>query len=241
MPGDVYQAQPEFAAKLTTDDLHADADAADVADTDAHEVVVGSPRTRRSRTITNTAEIDSTIIHPGSVRINVKGAFIVDTQEPSTPVNGSGQTSSSYHETKDIRLPNHTAVVSHIAVDVSFATRPLLFPHLPTPRADHTPSPLRQIGGSLAKLVYFSREAHSTEPGGRLNFMNFETDRIDDCVEFMKHLKDKQLALNGSRSGELYVMATGGGAYKFYDKIREALEVDVLREDEMECLIIGEL
>jgi type II pantothenate kinase len=34
-------------------------------------------------------------------------------------------------------------------------------------------------------------------------------------------------------------MATGGGAYKFYDKIREALGVDVLREDEMECLIIG--
>jgi len=34
-------------------------------------------------------------------------------------------------------------------------------------------------------------------------------------------------------------MATGGGAFKFYDKIREALGVDVLREDEMECLIIG--
>ena len=29
------------------------------------------------------------------------------------------------------------------------------------------------------------------------------------------------------------------GAYKFYDKIRAALGVDVLREDEMECLIIG--
>lgn len=34
-------------------------------------------------------------------------------------------------------------------------------------------------------------------------------------------------------------MATGGGAYKFYDSIREVLGVDVLREDEMECLIIG--
>lgn len=56
----------------------------------------------------------------------------------------------------------------------------------------------------------------------------------------MKHLRDKQLALNGSRPGELCVMATGGGAYKFYDKIRDALGVDVLREDEMECLIIGE-
>lgn len=64
---------------------------------------------------TNTAEIDSTIIHPGSVKINVKGAFIVD-QGSGSP-NGSGLNGGS-HETKDIRLPNHTAVVSHIAIDV---------------------------------------------------------------------------------------------------------------------------
>jgi type II pantothenate kinase len=96
-----------------------------------------------------------------------------------------------------------------------------------------------QIGGSLAKLVYFSREPHSREPGGRLNFLIFETERIDDCIEFMKQLKVKQQKLNGSRPGELCVMATGGGAYKYYDKIREALGVDVLREEEMECLIIG--
>ncbi|KAH8661908.1 fumble-domain-containing protein [Xylariales sp. PMI_506] len=169
----------------------------------------------RRRTVTSTAEIDSTIIHPGSVRINVKGAFIVDTPEPGTPAAagpGGSPVGSSYHDTKDIRLPNHTAVVSHIAVD---------------------------IGGSLAKIVYFTREAHSTEPGGRLNFLSYETDRIDDCIEFMKHLKDKQLTLNGSQPGELCVMATGGGAYKFYDRIRERLGVDVLREDEMECLIIG--
>jgi type II pantothenate kinase len=98
---------------------------------------------------------------------------------------------------------------------------------------------LYKIGGTLAKLVFFSREPHSREPGGRLNFMNFETDRIDDCVEFMKQLKIKQQKLNGSKPGELCVMATGGGAYKYYDKIRDALGVDVLREDEMECLIIG--
>lgn len=38
----------------------------------------------------------------------------------------------------------------------------------------------------------------------------------------------------------LYVMATGGGAYKFYDKIKDALGVEIYREDEMECLIVGE-
>lgn len=103
-----------------------------------------------------------------------------------------------------------------------------------------------QIGGSLAKLVYFSREVHSTEPGGRLNFISFETDRIDECVDFMRRLKDKHRQSNGGENGsssppasELCVMATGGGAYKYYDMIREVLGVDVLREDEMECLIIG--
>ncbi|APA08791.1 hypothetical protein sscle_04g035610 [Sclerotinia sclerotiorum 1980 UF-70] len=161
------------------------------------------------RARTNTAEIDSTIIHPGSVKINVTGAFIVD-QDSASPKELN--VNERNYDTKDIRLPNHTAVVSHIAVD---------------------------IGGSLAKLVYFSREAHSREPGGRLNFMNFETDRIDDCVEFMKQLQIKQQKLNGSRPGDLCVMATGGGAYKYYDKIKEALGVDVIREDEMECLIIG--
>ncbi|PKS09204.1 hypothetical protein jhhlp_003818, partial [Lomentospora prolificans] len=162
---------------------------------------------------TTTEEIHKTITHPGSVRINVEGAFIVESHPNSPtqkPVN-SGRISPT-HETSDIRLPNHTAVVSHIAID---------------------------IGGSLAKLVYFTREAHSTAPGGRLNFHNFETDRIDDCIEFIRHLKEKQQKLNGSHPGELCVMATGGGAYKFYDKIHEALGVDVLREDEMECLIIG--
>src|SRR4051794_15105033 len=79
------------------------------------------------------------------------------------------------------------------------------------------------------------------EPGGRLNFLSFETDRIDDCLDYMRQLKDKHLELNGGGgTSGLCVMATGGGAYKFYDKIRDVLGgVDVLREDKMECLIIG--
>lgn len=69
----------------------------------------------RLRTRTNTAEIDNTIIHPGSVKINVKGAFIVD-QETASP--NELNINERNNDTKDIRLPNHTAVVSHIAVDV---------------------------------------------------------------------------------------------------------------------------
>lgn len=99
-----------------------------------------------------------------------------------------------------------------------------------------------QIGGSLAKLVYFSPEPDSTHVGGRLNFLKFETDQIDECFEFVRQLKTEQEQLtNGSKSPEqLCVMATGGGAYKYYDEMKRVLGVEVLREDEMECLIMGQ-
>lgn len=78
--------------------------------------MAGADIRTRARTMTSTEEIDNTIIRPGSVRINVKGAFIVDPDSSSPRSNGRG--SPTHHETSDIRLPNHHAVVSHIAVDV---------------------------------------------------------------------------------------------------------------------------
>lgn len=91
----------------------------------------------------------------------------------------------------------------------------------------------------MAKLVYFSRELGSVVGGGRLNFLNFETDRIDECISFIQELKETQSQLNGSKPADLCIMATGGGAFRFYDKMREVLHVDVVREDEMDCLIMG--
>jgi type II pantothenate kinase len=88
-------------------------------------------------------------------------------------------------------------------------------------------------------LVYFSPEPESQGNGGRLNFLNFETERIDLCIEFIKLLKESHDRRNGTSPHRLCIMATGGGAYKYYDKLKEALGVNVLREDEMECLIIG--
>ncbi|KAF2398469.1 fumble-domain-containing protein [Trichodelitschia bisporula] len=160
---------------------------------------------------------------PGDVRINVSGAFIADGDSEghkSGEESEEGEevvwfdTEGGYeHEQKDIRLPNHREVVSHVAVD---------------------------IGGSLAKLVYFSFEPGDVAQGGRLNFLKFETEKIDVCIAFMLRLKAEHRLRNGDGPGQdLCVMATGGGAYKYYDKIREALGVEVLREDEMECLIIG--
>ncbi|KAL8772009.1 MAG: hypothetical protein Q9209_002674 [Squamulea sp. 1 TL-2023] len=154
------------------------------------------------------ASIDQTILSPGTVSINVQGAFI-DDELPSRPPTPSDD--GAQHDT-DIRLPNHKAVVSHVALD---------------------------IGGSLAKLVYFSREPNSKELGGRLNFLKFETDRIDQCLEFVKGLQDEFQLQNGSRSQKMSIMATGGGAYKFYEDMKRILGIEVLREDEMDCLIMG--
>lgn len=60
--------------------------------------------------------IEEAITNPGAVKINVKGAFIVEDESPTrSPVEGEG----IHYERKDIRLPHHTGVVSHVAVDVS--------------------------------------------------------------------------------------------------------------------------
>ena len=118
MPEDIYQADPAqrpSEAEGREPQLRRNASPAPLSHAaSTSEINNGRPRTAT----TDTAEIDETLSHPGSVRINVKGAFIVD-QDSATPTSPSGRSGSpGYHETKDIRLPNHTAVVSHIAVDV---------------------------------------------------------------------------------------------------------------------------
>ena len=97
----------------------------------------------------------------------------------------------------------------------------------------------QQIGGSLAKLVYFSRESGGGELGGRLNFLKFETDRVEQLLQFMGQVKARYTAQEGAKIDELSVVATGGGAYKYYDRMKEVLGVEITREDEMECLIAG--
>lgn len=68
---------------------------------------------------------DQSVPHPGTIKINVQGAFIVDDDSVS-PVIEAEDDIGYTHDTKDIRLPNHTVAVSHIAVDVRRAlSRPL--------------------------------------------------------------------------------------------------------------------
>lgn len=222
------------------------------------------PPSKRRRVSSSAEEME---LFPSTIKINVSGAYIIDhvdnSPSPPSPASLDSETEQQNtlqsddggyeHDRRDIRLPNHTSVVSHVAAD---------------------------IGGSLAKVVYFSREvgrrpsgvagantlagvagtlagvtAEESEPadgekvrGGRLHFLRFETERIDQCIEFMRDLQIKQRegwaeAKDGKiNDGEpkLCVMATGGGAFKYYDRIKERLGVDVIREDEMSCLIQGE-
>lgn len=80
-------------------------------------------------------------------------------------------------------------------------------------------------------------------PGGSLNFERFETDNIDECVAFIQELIQRSATVNGVSIEEMRkgvkIMATGGGAHRFYELFSEELRVEVRREDEMECLIEG--
>ena len=69
-----------------------------------------------------------------------------------------------------------------------------------------------------------------------MNFTKFETEAIEDCIAFLKLLLGKDNARGGKK---MCVMATGGGSYKFYERMKKELDVEVVQEDEMECLIVG--
>ena len=137
-------------------------------------------------------------------------------------------------------MPNHFADVIQIAVD---------------------------IGGSLAKVVWFSRgsrglresrdsvigdsgiagKRESAIPGintndngngGRLCFAKFETSAIDSCLDFIAQIIAET---NGASqtAADRVLKATGGGAHRFETLVRDRLGVTVQKEDEMECLIAG--
>jgi type II pantothenate kinase len=80
-------------------------------------------------------------------------------------------------------------------------------------------------------------------PGGLLNFTRFETSNIDALITFLRDLisisaKANRVSLKTMQT-LVKVMATGGGAHMYYDRLRTELGVEVRREEEMECLIRG--
>ena len=107
----------------------------------------------------------------------------------------------------------------------------------------HAGAGLSGLHESLLHETILRRVSLRHFPGGSLNFERFETDCIDDCVGFIQELIERSATINGVSIEEMKqgvkIMATGGGAHRFYELFRETLDVEVLREDEMECLIEG--
>lgn len=80
--------------------------------------------------------------------------------------------------------------------------------------------------------------------GGYLNFTKFETGDIASCIEFINYLIESsaashQIPVAEFKTKHVKIMATGGGAHLFYDRLSEDLGVEVRKEEEMECLIAG--
>lgn len=101
------------------------------------------------------------------------------------------------------------------------------------------------IGGTLIKLVYFEGNAElkgSREAiGGQLRFVKFQTSRLDECLEFIRSkglLYGKGLATN-SKSMNVEIKATGGGAFKFADIFKDNLSVSLDKMDEMDAVVTG--
>ena len=66
---------------------------------------------------TTSIGVDETIHRPGAVKINLAGAFITEDAGSEAPV-AADNDAAGIHDKRDIRLPHHTGVVSHVAVDV---------------------------------------------------------------------------------------------------------------------------
>eukprot|EP01133_Synstelium_polycarpum_P012028 gene12028-14069_t len=118
----------------------------------------------------------------------------------------------NHNKDRPISLPNQSSPIKHFALD---------------------------IGGTLAKLVYFVQNRHENngdknELGGKLHFIKFQTKNIDDCFNFIienkLHLEDGKPKV---------VRVTGGGAYKYADLFEQKLGCTLIKEDEMFCLILG--
>lgn len=224
-----------------------------------------------------------------SIQVDTRGALILDEESPET------------RDSRGIYLPNYVEPVSHIAVDIGGSLAKVVYftrsPEPPTspsiaatkgsstPRStvttpesispgkltpttpsspNHRHDALLRVNGALTPAVLDngsnvitglpSLDTHFRDsllrrvsvqhlPGGSLNFERFETEHIDECVEFLQTLIERSAQINGVPIEEMRksvkIMATGGGAHRFYELFSSELHVEVRREDEMECLIEG--
>ncbi|TIA94138.1 hypothetical protein E3P81_00355 [Wallemia ichthyophaga] len=205
-------------------------------------------------------------------------------------------------DSRGIYLPFHTESVSHIALDIggslakcvyfsrtsrrrsstasSKSTKstnrnsppPLQPPPSPKPNGTLTPNILKPISNDACTPVsplyssggsYFDVQSSSHSdsakirpgfgshgrskskhiPGGQLNFVKFETEHIEECIDFLRNLIDQSANVNDvsldQMRASIKIVMTGGGAHKLGDVFEDQLKTAVAKEEEMECLITG--
>lgn len=196
---------------------------------------------------------------PVDISATTHGARIIDDEQP--------RPSKTVRDSHDIYLPNYFESVSHIAVDIGGSLAKVVYfshsaqgvrsPRIapqdvqqPVPNGTLNPTALhRQAAESVPALPHFDprklrrRSLPEHFPGGRLNFVKFETGDIASCVRFLRELIEKSARSNKVEMNEMRrsvkLMTTGGGAHLFYDLFERELGVEVHKEEEMQCLITG--
>jgi type II pantothenate kinase len=97
--------------------------------------------------------------------------------------------------------------------------------------------------GSSSSSSSKRRSTMPNLPGGLINFTRFETAQIHQCIDFINSLIKQSAAANRVSVDQMKrgvkIIATGGGAHKFYDRFVDELGVEVIQEEEMDCLITG--
>ncbi|ORZ31724.1 fumble-domain-containing protein [Catenaria anguillulae PL171] len=137
----------------------------------------------------------------------------------STSPSGSSPSRSSQQRATYVSPTPHTPTSSS-AGPSTIASAAALAAHVsPFPSSDGRGSP---AGGS----------------GGRLNFVKFETAKMPECIAFLKQLIEEQ-ELDADVPHERTLLATGGGAYKYYETLERELGAKIFKYDEMECLVKG--
>lgn len=148
------------------------------------------------------------------------------------------QSSSIHRQPSRSQLSNHGVPIAHTAEGLAAVPAGTLTP------TSLFASPNNVVSASAIHSHFMKRRSLPSQlPGGRLNFVKFETADIMSCVNFLKELinlsaKANNVTLTQMRQG-VKLMATGGGAHLFNDLFEEELGVEVRSEDEMQCLITG--
>ncbi|EIW66732.1 hypothetical protein TREMEDRAFT_40740 [Tremella mesenterica DSM 1558] len=153
------------------------------------------------------------------------------TASSSTGTATSTSTISPHHETEHTTIPTSSSTDTCQRPKVNGALTPQNL--TPKRRFTHSRPHASSRRSSLPPPL----------PGGLLNFARFETEHIDDLISFLQDLisssaKANHVSLEKMRS-TVKVMATGGGAHMYYSRLTSELGVEVRREEEMECLLLG--